>query len=187
LPGRHQFDNAGAAIAALRVIPGLNLGSEKISTALGKIRWPARLQKMQHPDFIEIIGEDSELWLDGGHNDSAGMILGTHIKDWRKSDPKPVHMVVGMLARKNPVEFMNPAVPYIASLTSVPVPGEESSFSPQDLLKLLTPLPIASTHVAESVHSALRGIQARDPGAKRILIAGSLYLAGHVLSAITKP
>lgn len=187
LPGRHQFDNAGAAIAALRVIPGLRLDPEKISTALGKIHWPARLQKIEHPDFIETIGVGSELWLDGGHNDSAGMILADHIQGWCNTDAKPVHMIMGMLTRKNPVEFINPIVPYIESVTAIPVPGEESSFTPSELKARLAPLPLKAIHVSESVHDALHLLRRRHPGPKRILIAGSLYLAGHVLSAITKP
>ncbi len=182
LVGTHQIYNTGAAIEALRVIPDFELDAQKLSTAMGQIHWPARLQKLAHGAFNGILKDGWELWLDGGHNDSAGTVLAQQIDRWNaEKHAKPVHVILGMLTRKNPVDFIKPYVSKIASVTCIPVPSEESGFQPPDLAKVIEPLSDAPVMQAESVQHAIKSLQKSYDKNGRILVTGSLYLAGHVL------
>lgn len=184
LVGTHQIYNSGAAIEALRVIPEFDLDAEKLSTAMGQIHWPGRLQKLTQSAFNGILKENWELWLDGGHNDSAGQVLAQQIDCWQaENDAKPVHLVLGMLTRKNPAEFTKPLVSKLASITCISVPSEESGHNKENLMRLIEPHADAPVSCADSVQDALQAIQHNFGPQGRILIAGSLYLAGHVLES----
>lgn len=188
LVGMHQIYNAGSAIAALRVIPDFDLDAEKLSTAMEQIHWPGRLQKLDQQAFDGILKDNWELWLDGGHNDSAGRVIAQQIEDWgTENDPKPVHIILGMLTRKNPVDFIKPYVSKTRSIHCITVPAEENSFTAQDLKGLIEPASDAPVFVSESAQSAITQIQASFEPPGRILITGSLYLAGFVLESCTCP
>jgi len=159
LAGAHQFDNAGLAIAMLRHQRRVTVSDAAIALGLHTVTWPARLQRLSPGPLTG----GRETWLDGGHNPSAGAILGAHFGERR------LHLVLGMLANKNPCALVEPLAESIASLTVVPVPGHEAhpaqAFGKEavcapDLPAALTALP--------------------DDGLP-ILIAGSLYLAGEAL------
>lgn len=180
LRGIHQIYNAGAAIAAFRVIAPARFDAEKISTALTRIEWPGRLQTLTRTAFNTLIPDDWHLVIDGGHNDSAGRALADEAQQWAENDPLPLHLVVGMVRRKNPVEFLAPLVPHAASLTLVPIPGEASAFTPDDLKDRIKDCGFTAVSTASSVEEALAALPAGGPKA-RVLITGSLYLMGSVL------
>ena len=169
LTGSHQIFNVGSAIAALRVIDGLDLDAKKISTALEQIHWPGRLQRIDKQD-------GTELWIDGGHNDSAGQVLAQQLKRWKDESGKPTHLIIGMLKRKDPIAFIEPMIPHASSITCIAVPGEDSSFEPAELADLIRPLKPAHLDTAPNYQDAIKDKDGRT------LITGSLYLMGHILS-----
>jgi dihydrofolate synthase/folylpolyglutamate synthase len=174
LPGRHQIDNAGGVLACLERLGDLSVPQSAIRTGLAKIEWPARLQRLKTGPLVEGLGAGIELWLDGGHNPSAGAALAVQAATW--SD-RPLHLVVGMLNNREPADFLGPLAPHLATLQAVEIPGEPNGHDPEIVAAAARGLGIP-TEIAPSVAAAI----ARIEGPARILICGSLYLAGSVLA-----
>jgi dihydrofolate synthase/folylpolyglutamate synthase len=172
LPGPHQIENAGAALAVLR-----HLGQDEVAceAAVSRAFWPARMQRLRHGPLVDIAA-GLELWLDGGHNPSAGQALAATLAAMPQ---RPTHAICGMLNTKDIGGFLRPLAPHLASLQAVSIPGEKNTLPAAETRAAATAAGIAATE-APSVADALRAILAADPGA-RVLICGSLYLAGSVL------
>ncbi len=172
LPGPHQVDNAGAALAALR-----HLGSDEAACegAVTRAEWPARMQRLSRGPLVEAAGT-CELWLDGGHNPAGGMAVAATLA---RMPGKRTHLVLGMLNTKDIAGYLRPVAAEAESLTAVSIPGEANTLPAEETQAAAAKAGIAAD-TAESVLSAVRRIAATDPGA-RILICGSLYLAGGVL------
>ena len=158
MPGAHQVANAGLAVAMLRHQEALGISAGAIARGLRSVTWPARLQMLAPGPLVA----DRMVWLDGGHNASAGRAIAAHFD-------RPLHLILGMLANKDPGSFIGPLGDRIRSLTVVPVPGHEAHPA-----EAFGPRATAATDVAE----ALAGLPGDDTP---VLIAGSLYLAGEVL------
>ncbi len=172
LIGPHQIDNAGIALAALRV---LALAEPAFEAAMTDVVWPARMQRLRQGPLVEA-AEDCEVWLDGGHNPAAGQMLADTLADLPE---KPLHLICGMLNTKDIAGYMRPLAPLTKRLHAVEIPGEAATTSAADTAAIAR----RAGHQAEtatSVLDAVRDIAQGDPGA-RILICGSLYLAGRVL------
>nr|WP_237402243.1 folylpolyglutamate synthase/dihydrofolate synthase family protein [Rhodovulum sulfidophilum] len=172
LIGAHQVVNAGAALAALRA-----LGQDETAceAAVTRAEWPARLQRLRHGPLVETAGP-AELWLDGGHNPAAGIALAEAV---RRLPPRPLHLVCGMLNTKDVTGFMRPLAAVAESLTAVSIPGEAATLPAAETCNAARGAGLAA-ETAGDVQEAVSRIAARTPGA-RILICGSLYLAGRVL------
>lgn len=182
LTGSHQFENAGLAIAALSVLKK-QLPQSVIVQGLKNVQWPARLQPLKTGKLARILAPNQQLWLDGGHNDSAGEVLAKQAAQWAKDDganPRPLVLIYGMLTTKNPQEFLKYLVPYIAAVQTVKIPDEEVSFSADDLAQKVLASGVENVEAASSVITAIKALGKISPRA-RILICGSLYLAGYVL------
>jgi dihydrofolate synthase/folylpolyglutamate synthase len=172
LPGPHQADNAGIAIAALRAWNPPWLSDLAIARGIAAAEWPARLQRLRGA-LAARLPAGFELWLDGGHNAGAGVALAAHCATWRD---KPLHLVVGMKKGKASADFLRPLIPFAATLTAVAEPGQHLAMSVEDIVA-------ASGGVARpgpDVAGALARI-GRDGPPGRVLVCGSLYLAGEVL------
>ena len=182
LLGEHQYDNAGLAIAALVRVQdlGCRIQRDDIARGLRSVEWPARLQRINNGVLVDLLPKDCELWLDGGHNDSAGEVLARQAEAWQR-DGKPLHLICGMLATKKPAEFLSPLQPYIQSLHTIPIPDEIGSLTAADLASASREAGIKNIQIADGVEQALQNIIASSPEPQRILICGSLYLAGYVL------
>ncbi len=200
LPGNHQIKNAGAALAAYSIYFSplfewgdqgggvltspltLPLGKgEGIGEALRCVKWPGRLQKIDSGRLARIIPEGWELWLDGGHNDSAGQALADQAKQWREQDGKPLYLIVGMLAKKDPAPFLAPLAEYAQSISAVRIPDSfEESFTAEEL-SARTGLHINALDGA-GIEENLADFFAAHPKPGRILICGSIYLVGNILS-----
>lgn len=181
LLGLHQIYNAGAAIAALRVMGKLSGSSQKVSTALGQIEWPGRLQRLTWGRLAALLPAGWEIWIDGGHNDSAGEVLAMQAAEWGKQDDRPLHIIMGMVSRKDPKAFFDPIRPYANSLTLIPIPDEDQSFTTSDIRTRLgvTGLEI---HEKGDTYTAIQAVLKDFPASRgRILITGSLYLMGSIL------
>ncbi len=182
LPGAHQIENAGAAVtAALH----LKLPEAAIAEGLGRVEWPARLQRLRHGPLLDLLPPDAELWLDGGHNPMAGEALAAMLRQWN-SDPatrRRSYLVTGMLNTKEPGGFLRPLRPHIAAACTVAIPGEANALSAEALAGIalaegLSAWPMAG--VAEGLDFLNHLHTTKEPA--RFLIAGSLYLAGQVLA-----
>lgn len=173
LAGAHQIDNAGIAIAALRAA-ALPVPAIALSRGLVSAEWPARLQRLSGR-LTKLLPQGWELWLDGGHNAGAGAILADHIAGWRD---RPLHVLVGMKQSKDAEGFLRPIAAHADTLWAVAEPG-------QHLAQPVDEIVAASGGVARigpTVAEALRALPRKGPAA-RVLICGSLYLAGEVLKA----
>ena len=172
LPGAHQFDNAGSALAALR---HLGLPEEALEAAVTRAEWPARMQRLTRGPLVDS-APGIELWLDGGHNPAAGEALARHLATL---PDRPTHLICGMLNTKDVAGFMRPLAPHVASLTAVSIPGEAATLTAEQTSGIAAACGIAERQ-AGSVAEALALIAEETPRA-RVLICGSLYLAGRIL------
>jgi dihydrofolate synthase/folylpolyglutamate synthase len=172
LPGPHQIDNAGAALAALR---HLGAGEAACEAAVTRAFWPARMQRLTRGPLVDAAGT-CELWLDGGHNPAGGVAVAATLA---RMPARPTHLILGMLNTKDIAGYLRPVAAQARSLTAVSIPGEANTLSAEETQAAAARAGIAAG-TAGSVLDAVRAIAARDPGA-RILICGSLYLAGGVL------
>ena len=172
LPGPHQVQNAGAALMALR---HLGRGEAACEAAVTRAEWPARMQRLKTGPLVAAAG-GCELWLDGGHNPAGGEAVAATLA---RMPAKPTHLVTGMLNTKDVAGYMRPLAARAASLTAVSIPGEAATLPAEVTAEAARSVGIAAD-TADSVLAAVRAIAAREPGA-RILISGSLYLAGQVL------
>nr|WP_323778578.1 folylpolyglutamate synthase/dihydrofolate synthase family protein [Amylibacter sp.] len=172
LIGAHQVQNAGAVIATLR-----NLGKSEDAAidAMLNAEWPARLQQLKFGPLIQEAGA-CEVWLDGGHNPAAGSALAEALA---RLPNRPLHMITGMLNTKDVTGYLRPLAQSAVSLHGVSIPGESATLSAQETVDAALSVGM-DAHVADSVSAAIADITARDPAA-RILICGSLYLAGRIL------
>ncbi|WP_425085330.1 bifunctional folylpolyglutamate synthase/dihydrofolate synthase [Ruegeria profundi] len=172
LLGAHQIQNAGAALAVLRY---LNLGDAAYEAAVTKAEWPARMQRLKTGPLVQAAGQ-AELWLDGGHNAAAGIALAEVLSNLPK---RPTHMICGMLNTKDVASYLAPLAKQAQSLTAVSIPGEAATLSAEETAAAAAKVDLPAS-TANSVAEALDTIVAKDPQA-RILICGSLYLAGNIL------
>jgi dihydrofolate synthase/folylpolyglutamate synthase len=172
LPGDHQIMNAGAALAALRQ---LGIDVEACEAAVTQAQWPARMQRLSDGPLARMAPK-GELWLDGGHNPAAGEALAATLAALPK---RPTHLICGMLNTKDIAGYLRPLAAEAASLTAVSIPGEAATLPAEATAKVARDVGIEAGE-AENVTAALKAIIARDPHA-RVLICGSLYLAGSVL------
>ena len=172
LPGPHQIQNAGGAIAALRV---LGFGEEACEAAVSRAFWPARMQHMKSGRLVDL-AKPAELWLDGGHNPHAGRALAETLL---ALPDRPIHLICGMLNTKDIGGYLRPLAKIAKSLTALSIPGEANTLPAEVTADEARKAGFEAT-TAASVDVAITAITAKDPNA-RILICGSLYLAGHVL------
>lgn len=178
LPGAHQYQNAGAALAVLR---HLKLGDAAYEGAMTKAFWPARMQRLQDGPLAKA-APNVELWLDGGHNPAAGEALATHLASLPK---RPTYLICGMLNTKDATGFMRPLAGCAQYLTAVSIPGEANALPAEKTAQMAQSVGLEAD-VAPDVSAALARIVQKDPSA-RVLICGSLYLAGHILREYAPP
>ncbi len=173
LIGAHQVVNAGAALAALRA---LGLDEAACEAAVTRAEWPARMQRLRRGPLVEAAGPGAEVWLDGGHNAAAGLAVAEALS---RLPERPLHLVAGMLRTKDIAGFLRPLAERAASLQGVDIPGEAVTLSAAETVAAAQGLGIAAAPAADA-RDAVARIVAGAPEC-RILICGSLYLAGRVL------
>lgn len=179
LPGAHQIANAGMAVAAVDALAGrFAIGDDAIRAGLETAEWPARLQRLARGPLVKLLPAGWELWLDGGHNPAAGEALAETARGWRD---RPLHLVVGMINTKDVAGFLRPLAPHAASLTALSIPGNPAAVPPEEIAAAGHALGLAA-HTAPDATTALKQITVTGAPA-RVLVCGSLYLAGTVLAA----
>lgn len=182
LTGRHQHLNAGTAIAALRAAGFGSLPHAAFEAGMDRVDWPARLQRLTHGQLVDLLPPGAELWLDGGHNPDGGQALAAAMAEIEEKNPAPLLLICGMLGTKDSDGFLHPFAGLAREILAVPITSQDAARSPEDVAAIALGAGLtASVHA--SLGAALSSIRKaswqRPP---RVLIAGSLYLAGDVLA-----
>ena len=179
LQGRHQHANAAGAIAALRMaFPDLQPAA--LEAGLRGAEWPGRLQALTRGALVDLAPAGAELWLDGGHNPAGGAALAIAMAEFEASNPRPLILVSAMLASKDMGGLLRPFAGLAREIFCVRLEGDSQTHSRHAMAETARALGVTAS-LADSVPDALRAIAAREGPPPRILIAGSLYLAGDVL------
>jgi dihydrofolate synthase/folylpolyglutamate synthase len=181
LYGRHQFENAGAAVAALRV-SGLKLPAAAFEAGMTRVDWPARMQRLSHGRLADLIPSDCELWLDGGHNVDGGQAIAAALADLEERVSRPLVLIVGMLSTKDSAGFLKNFSGLARRVMTVPIHQDKAAPAGAlaDVASSVGIPAIARDDIESAI--AIAGKLDLQP-APRILITGSLYLAGEVLAA----
>ncbi len=180
LQGRHQIDNAGTAIAAAGLLFGEALTTRALELGLTQAEWPARLERLPAGNLHAYVADGTEIWLDGGHNPAGGKVIAQALAELEERVPRPMHLVFGMMETKDAHAFIAPFKGLVEKVYTVPIPNEPNAFGAEALAAIARAEGFDVT-VAASVPEALLKSQSALPGPGRVLICGSLYLAGHVL------
>jgi len=181
LYGRHQFENAGLAIAALRAIKPLKIAPAAYEAGVAKADWPARMQRLTQGALAKLAPEGSELWLDGGHNPDGGRAIAAALADLEERVSRPLVLIVGMMATKDTEGFLRNFTGLARRMIAVPIPNVEKGMSAEAVADAARAIGLPATsrdNLAEALEAA-RKLDLDPP--PRILITGSLYLAGEVL------
>jgi dihydrofolate synthase/folylpolyglutamate synthase len=189
LPGRHQVENAGIAMACAKLLPGFALTDQDLARGLETVEWPARLQRLRRGPLVEAAPAGSEIWLDGGHNPAAAEALAATLGQWRLAEApcaRRHYAIIGMLNSKDARGFVAPLAPAMDMLVAIAIPGEANSLSAAEMAGFASVAGIKSVG-ADDVVQAMALIARMEDAAKagvapRILICGSLYLAGRILA-----
>jgi dihydrofolate synthase/folylpolyglutamate synthase len=184
LVGAHQLDNAATAIACVERLrtAQLHIDDSAVRKGLLSVDWPARLQKLTRGPLPDSLPPGCELWLDGGHNEDCGLALARMASDWAKEPaPLPLYLIFGMLTTKDASGFLRPLARHAKAARAVPFPEGHSAYTPQEACAKAAEVGLDCAP-ANDIGAALEDLLATQPAPMRILICGSLYLAGAVLA-----
>ncbi|MCA1456148.1 bifunctional folylpolyglutamate synthase/dihydrofolate synthase [Bradyrhizobium sp. BRP22] len=185
--GRHQFDNAGLAIATLRAIDAFKIGIPAFEAGIVNAEWPARMQRLASGALVSLAPPGSEIWLDGGHNAEGGRVAAAALGDLEERVSRPLVVIAGMMANKDASGFLANFAGLTRHIIAVEIPGRAGAMPPDRLADAARVFGMR-VEIAASVEAALRALsQLAYEVPPRILITGSLYLAGHVLDVNGTP
>ncbi|RUX21036.1 bifunctional folylpolyglutamate synthase/dihydrofolate synthase [Mesorhizobium sp. M2A.F.Ca.ET.042.01.1.1] len=181
LPGRHQYANAAAAIAAVKAA-GFEIGHRAAERAMTHVAWPARMQKLTQGKLVDLAPKGADIWLDGGHNPGAGIVIAEALAEQEEKNPRPLVLISGMINTKDQTGYFSAFKGLARHVYTVPVSNSDAGV-PNDELALRAEEAGLSAEPVSSVASALMLLRdSWDGPAPRILIGGSLYFAGAVLA-----
>jgi dihydrofolate synthase/folylpolyglutamate synthase len=185
--GRHQFDNAGLAIATLRALDTFKIGMPAFEAGIVNAEWPARMQRLVAGALVDQGPKGCEIWLDGGHNAEGGRVAAAALGDLEERVSRPLVVIAGMMANKDAGAFLANFAGLTRHIIAVPIPGRDNAMPPDRLADAARALGMR-VEIAASVEAALHALsRLAYETPPRILIAGSLYLAGHVLAVNGTP
>ena len=181
LMGHHQIANAGTAVAAALQLRPLGLNDRAIERGLVEVRWPARMQRLDNGVLSRLLAPGTELWLDGGHNPAGAQAIAQTLAELEERAPKPVGLVVGMMGQKDAKGFLEHFRGLVQRVVTVPIEGSEAALAAGPLAAIAALAGFDAEPVTD-VETAIGRLQQLEGGPLRILICGSLYLAGQVLA-----
>lgn len=176
LIGNHQFENAGVAIAAIRHF-GLPVDEAAIAKGLANVVWPARLSPVQGK-LRDLLGPGAELWLDGGHNAHGTRALSQALSDMNRARPAPLVLILGMMNTRSPADVLAPFAGMAERIITLTIPGESNAHDAAFIAAEAHKSGFNATP-AKTIEAALK--LAAGTANARVVISGSLYLAGQVL------
>ena len=180
--GRHQFDNAGLAIATLRALDAFRIDAAAFEAGIVNAEWPARMQRLASGALLEQAPPGCEIWLDGGHNAEGGRVVAAALGDLEERVSRPLVVIAGMMANKDASAFLANFAGLTRHIIAVQIPDREGAMPPDRLADAArqSGMRVETASSVEAALGALKRLAYEVP--PRILITGSLYLAGHVLS-----
>ncbi|WP_439646372.1 bifunctional folylpolyglutamate synthase/dihydrofolate synthase [Sneathiella glossodoripedis] len=181
LHGLHQVPNAATALAVLETLDEFTITPEHLEKGLSSVTWPARMQPLTKGNLVRRVPSSVEIWLDGGHNAAAGAQIAACFNEWEKEDDRPTYLIAGMLSTKDQLTYFRHMQTFVQKAVMVPIPGEDASTPAEALAKEGRAAGIdciTAPTVEEAVDMLMPYLVRKSC---RLLIAGSLYLAGHVL------
>jgi dihydrofolate synthase/folylpolyglutamate synthase len=179
--GRHQFDNAGLAIATLRATDAFRINQAAFEAGIIGAEWPARMQRLTTGRLMALAPAGSEIWLDGGHNAAGGRVAAAALGDLEERVPRQLVIIAGMMANKDAGGFLANFAGQTRHIIAVPIPGEDKAMPPDRLADAARQLGMR-VEISDGIEAALTSLaRLAYQAPPRILITGSLYLAGHVL------
>jgi dihydrofolate synthase/folylpolyglutamate synthase len=184
--GRHQLANAAVAIAALRKIGGRWSREAGIEWGMKNVEWAARLQRLMKGPLVDAAPKGAEVWLDGGHNPDGGAVVAQAMADLEERSSKPLYLICGMLKTKDAAGYFHPFRGLAKQVTTIAIPGEAASLGAGALYDAARSAGLEASP-ADDMNDAMMQVAAwtrarEGEGAPRVLICGSLYLAGRVLA-----
>ena len=177
LVGPHQIQNAALGIMALAELGDKRINHQAVATGIKNVEWPARMQQITQGPLCTFLPSHWELWLDGGHNPAAGVAIALTLESLKDL---PVHLITGLINTKTPSDFLMPLRKHTKSLTAITIPNVDASFSSDEISTVAKEIGF-KTKTASSVSKAIKNIVSAEKSPARILICGSLYLAGDIL------
>lgn len=182
LAGRHQHGNAATAIATLRAIAP-DLPAQAFEDGLRTVQWPARLQRISRGKLVELAPAGAEIWIDGGHNEDGARVIAEAMGELSAKSDAPLALVCGALATKDVRALLSHFAGLARTIVAVPVSGDHYGRAPADVASVAHDAGFDATEAA-SVEDAFGKMAAMAwPHPPRILVCGSLYLAGAALAA----
>ena len=182
LVGPHQLNNAGIALAALDRLAACKTSHEARRSGLVGAEWPGRMQRLVRGPLLRQLPDGWEIWVDGGHNEAAAKAIVGQAQVWQSENASmSLYVIFGMLNSKNPETFLRPLKAHIKSIRCLNIPGEENAYKPDDLLTAAQNIGIPAIK-SETVEKAAADLIICSQKPARILICGSLYLVGTILS-----
>lgn len=183
LLGRHQYANAAAAIAAVRAA-GFDVGADDADRAMSSVEWPGRMQRLTAGKLVDLLPEGAELWVDGGHNPGASTVVAEALAELEEKQPRPLFLISGMINTKDQTGYFRAFHGMARHVYTVPVTMSESSVPNAELAARAQAAGLSAEPVSSVANALmlLRDTWDRRETAPRILICGSLYLAGQVLA-----
>ena len=182
LIGAHQIDNAGMALACLPYLGAFGISDDAVRQGLVSVEWPARMQRLRRGPLVDLLPAGWELWLDGAHNADGGRAAGVVAAAWAGQQPAlPLHVIFGSLSTHDPVGILQPLAIHAREVRTVAIPGEHKTLTAEQAATAAREAGITAQATA-NVREALMDIVARQRTASRVLVCGSLYLAGTVLA-----
>ena len=179
--GQHQFGNAGLAIATLRAL-NFRIDTAAYEAGVAGAEWPARMQRLSSGRLVEIAPKDSEIWLDGGHNADGGRVIAAALGDLEERVSRPLVVIAGMMANKDAAGFLGNFAGLTRHIIAVPIPDRAGAMTLEALAAAARSVGMR-VELATDVAAGLRALtKLAYEVPPRILITGSLYLAGHVLA-----
>ncbi|MBI1776040.1 MAG: bifunctional folylpolyglutamate synthase/dihydrofolate synthase [Proteobacteria bacterium] len=179
LIGLHQVPNAATAIACTEAVPALPVGLDAIRTGLATVRWPARMQRLARGPLVDLLTADWEVWLDGTHNEDGARVIAETFRSW---PARPLYLVFGVIKSHDPRSILRQFKELVTAMRALAIPGDISS---HDAATIVAGAEAEGIEVAPAtgLAEAVAGLKARhgENGPARLLICGSLYLAGAVL------
>lgn len=184
LVGAHQIENASMAIAALRQVPGFEIDDDAIAQGLTSVTWPARMQRLRQGPLVTAAGDGAELWLDGCHNPSGGRVAAATMADLDDKHPLPLYLICGMQNTKDASAFFANFGGLARQAFTLTAPDAAAAIPASELAQMavaggVEAQPMESLEAA--VGRAVGHADAETGEPPRILLCGTLYLAGHVL------
>lgn len=183
LPGVHQLANAAAAIRTVKAA-GFIVEDKHIDAAMLAVEWPGRMQRITDGLISSLVPEGAEIWIDGGHNPSAGLVISETLRTLKAKDARPFYMIAGMINTKDSSGFFKSFNGLVDKVFTVPILGSDASIQASELAITAISAGLDATPTASIAEALSKITEANDKDdlAPRILIGGSLYLAGDALS-----